>query len=119
MKAATSETCWLFISNFGIDDRLRIGALVGAAGKMPLADAYDRLARDRAVATIGAAHRGIAAKVVALHETENAPDAALDGFMAANQNVARASEHLGLLAGSAPSIARLTVAAGLLDDLAR
>ena len=107
------------MAHFGIDDRLAISALVGAAGNMPLADAYDRLARDRAVATIGAAHRGITAKIVELHATEDAPGGALDAFMAANGNLARAREHLGRLAASAPSIARLTVAAGLLDDLAR
>ena len=98
------------MAHFGIDDRLGIGALIGAAGEMPLADAYDRLARDRAVATIGAAHRGITAKIVALHATEDAPTAAIDAFMAANGDVARAREQLGRLAASAPSIARLTVA---------
>ncbi|MBV9050959.1 MAG: NAD-glutamate dehydrogenase, partial [Hyphomicrobiales bacterium] len=107
------------MAHFGIDDMLGIGALVAAADKMPLADAYDRLARDRAVATIGAAHRGITAKVVALHASEDLPGSALDAFLAADPNVARARERLGLLAASAPSIAKLTVAAGLLDDLAR
>jgi len=107
------------MAHFGIDDMLAIGALVAAAGKMPLADAYDRLARDRAVATIGAAHRGITAKIVALHATEEAPGSALEAFLTADANVARARERLGLLAASPPSIARLTVAAGLLDDLSR
>ncbi|MBV9112422.1 MAG: NAD-glutamate dehydrogenase [Hyphomicrobiales bacterium] len=107
------------MAHFGIDDMLGIGALVAAAGRMPLADAYDRLARDRAVATIGAAHRGITAKIVALHASEEAPGSALDAFLAADANVARARERLVLLAASPPSIARLTVAAGLLDDLAR
>ena len=59
--------------------------------QMPLADAYDRLARDRAIATIGTAHRGITAKVVALHATDDAPGAALDAFMAKDPNVARAA----------------------------
>jgi hypothetical protein len=39
--------------------------------------------------------------------------------MAKDPNVARARERLGALAASAPSIARLTVAAGLLEDLSR
>jgi glutamate dehydrogenase len=107
------------VAHFGVDDMLGIGALSTAASKMPLADAYDRLARDRAVATIGTAHRGITAKVVALHATDDAPGAALDAFMAKDPNVARARERLGALAASAPSIARLTVAAGLLEDLSR
>jgi glutamate dehydrogenase len=107
------------VAHFGVDDMLGIGALSAAASKMPLADAYDRLARDRAVATIGTAHRGITAKVVALHATDDAPGAALDAFMAKDPNVARARERLGALAASAPSIARLTVAAGLLEDLSR
>ncbi len=106
-------------AHFGIDDSLAISALVDAAGRMPLADVYDRLARDRAVATIGAAHRGITARIVELHATGEAPGTAIDSFMTAHANVARAREQLALLAASAPSIARLTVAAGLLDDLAR
>ena len=107
------------VAHFGVDDMLGIGALSAAASKMPLADAYDRLARDRAIATIGTAHRGITAKVVALHATDDAPGAALDAFMAKDPNVARARERLGALAASAPSIARLTVAAGLLEDFSR
>ncbi|MBV8184328.1 MAG: NAD-glutamate dehydrogenase, partial [Hyphomicrobiales bacterium] len=107
------------IAHFGIDDMLGIGALVGAAARMPLADAYDRLARDRAVATIGAAHRGITAKIVGLHATEETPATTPGAFSVASGNMARAREQLMLLAGSAPSIARLTVAAGLLEDLAR
>jgi glutamate dehydrogenase len=106
-------------AHYGIDDALGIGALCAAAASMPLADAYDRLARDRAVATIGAAHRGITAKVVARHSDEEQPGSALDAFLAADANVAGARARLAALAASAPSIAKLTVAAGLLDDLAR
>ncbi|MFI5010849.1 MAG: NAD-glutamate dehydrogenase [Hyphomicrobiales bacterium] len=107
------------VAHFGIDDMLGVGALTEAAGRMPLADAYDRLARDRAVATIGAAHRGITAKVVALHGTDDRPGAALDAWAKADANAASARRRLGTLAASAASIAKLTVAAGLLDDLAR
>ena len=105
-------------AHFGTDDMLGIGALCKAAADMPLADAYDRLARDRAVATIGAAHRGITAKVVSLHG-EGDQAGGLEAWMAANPDVERNRQRLAALAGSAPSIAKLTVAAGLLDDLAK
>ncbi len=104
--------------HFGIDDLIGIGTLGAAAAHMPLADAYDRLARDRAIATIGAAHRGITAKVVERPAPEDGPGGALAAW-SADPNVARARERLQALAASAPSIAKLTVAAGLLDDLAR
>ena len=104
--------------HFGVDDLLGTGALSQAAADMPLADAYDRLARDRASATVGAAHRGITAKLVGgLGDGETAAEA-LAAF-GGQANVARARESLRALAGSALSIAKLTVAAGLLDDLAR
>jgi glutamate dehydrogenase len=106
-------------AHFGTDDMLGIGTLCAAAAQMPLADAYDRLARDRAVATIGAAHRGITAKVVALHAGDDEPTGGLEAWMAADANVERARQRLTALGGSTASIARLTVAAGLLDDLAR
>ena len=106
-------------AHFGIDDMLGIGVLSAAAASMPLADAYDRLARDRAVATIGKAHRGITAKVVALYGMDHKPGGVLEAWTAADANVAPARRRLGTLAASAPSIAKLTVAAGLLDDLAR
>jgi glutamate dehydrogenase len=104
--------------HFGIDDLIGIGTLGGAAAHMPLADAYDRLARDRAIATIGAAHRGITAKVVERPAPDDGPGGALAAW-STDSNVVRARERLLALAASAPSIAKLTVAAGLLDDLAR
>jgi glutamate dehydrogenase len=101
-------------AHFGSDDALGIGALVAGAARLPLADAYDRLARDRAVASIGAAHRGIAAKIVGLDAVDG-----VDSWIAADHTVGRARERLSAIAASAASIAKLTVAAGLLDDLAR
>ncbi|MBV8442232.1 MAG: NAD-glutamate dehydrogenase, partial [Hyphomicrobiales bacterium] len=101
-------------AHFGSDDALGIGPLVAAAAQMPLADAYDRLARDRAVAIIGAAHRGITAKIVGLYAVDG-----VDFWIAADSSVGRARERLNAIANSPASIAKLTVAAGLLDDLAR
>ena len=105
-------------THFGMDDLLGITALTSAAAEMPLADAYDRLARDRAVATIGAAHRGITTKLVRGLGEREAPADALAAW-SSDPQVERARERLRALAISAPSIAKLTVAAGLLDDLAR
>jgi glutamate dehydrogenase len=100
------------IAHFDSDDALGVGALVAAAAQMPLADAYDRLARDRAVATIGAAHRGITAKIVRLNAVDG-----VDSWIAADHTAGRARERLKAIAASPASIAKLTVAAGLLDDL--
>jgi glutamate dehydrogenase len=107
------------MAHFGSDDALGIGALVAAAAQMPLADAYDRLARDRAVAIIGAAHRRITARIVEVHAVDGEPEKSLDLWIAADHMVGRARERLNAIAASPVSIAKLTVATGLLDDLAR
>jgi glutamate dehydrogenase len=109
--------CDVAIAHFGSDDALGIGALVSSAAQMPLADAYDRLARDRAVAIIGAAHRRITAKIVGLYPVDGESGKALDSWIAADQTVGRARERLNAIAASPASIAKLTVAAGLLEDL--
>jgi glutamate dehydrogenase len=106
-------------AHFGLDDLLAIDNLVSTAAGMPLADGYDRLARDRALTIIGAAHRGITAKVVALHGPEDRPGAALEAWLTRETSVGKAQERLKALAETSPSVAKLTVAAGLLDDLAR
>jgi glutamate dehydrogenase len=106
-------------AHFGSDDALGIGALVAASALLPLADAYDRLARDRAVAIIGGAHRRITAKIVELYTSDGEPGKALDSWIAADPSVLRARERLNVIVASSASIAKLTVAAGLLDDLAR
>jgi glutamate dehydrogenase len=108
--------CDVAIAHFGSDDALG-GALVSSAAQMPLADAYDRLARDRAVAIIGAAHRRITAKIVGLYPVDGESGKALDSWIAADQTVGRARERLNAIAASPASIAKLTVAAGLLEDL--
>jgi glutamate dehydrogenase len=107
------------IAHFGSDDVLGIGALVTAAAQMPLADAYDRLARDRAVAIVGAAHRRITAKILGPYAVDGEPEKSLDSWTAADHTVGRARERLNAIAASPASIAKLTVAAGLLEDLAR
>jgi glutamate dehydrogenase len=105
--------------HFASDDAFGIGALVAAAAQLPLADAYDRLARDRAVTVVGAAHRGITAKIVAMQASNGEPKNALDAWLAATPTAARSRERLNAIVASPVSIAKLTVAAGLLDDLAR
>jgi glutamate dehydrogenase len=106
-------------AHFGGDDSLGIGAIVEAAQKMHLADAYDRLARDRALATINSAHRGITAKIVGLQALDAEPGKALDSWVATDSKAAPARDRLRAIGASSASIAKLTVAAGLLDDLAR
>jgi glutamate dehydrogenase len=107
------------MAHFGSDDALGIGALVTAAAQIPLADVYDRLARDRALAIVDAAHRGITAKIVELYAVDGEPGTALDSWITTDPTVGRARERLNAIVASPASIAKLTVAAGLLDDLAR
>jgi glutamate dehydrogenase len=107
------------MAHFGSDDALGIGALVAAAAQMPLADAYDRLARDRALAIVDAAHRGLTAKIVELGAVDGEPGKALDSWITTDPTVGRARERLNAIVASPASIAKLTVAAGLLGDLAR
>ena len=87
---------------------------------MPLADAYDRLARDRAVAIIGAAHRRITARIVEVHAVDGEPGK-IAGLVDRRRPYgwARARTALNAIAASPVSIAKPTVATGLIDDLAR
>ena len=57
--------------------------------------------------------------MVELHAVDGEPEKSLDSWIAADHRVGRARERLNAIAASPVSIAKLTVAAGLLDDLAR
>jgi hypothetical protein len=63
--------------------------------------------------------RKITAKIVELYAVNGEPGKALDYWSTTDATVGRARERLNAIAASPASIAKLTVAAGLLDDLAR
>src|SRR5690606_31071857 len=94
----------------------RIGRINEAARALAPGDYYEGLALSRAMETIGAARRGIAAAALARHGDAREPVAAW--LEAGGARVARARERLqALTEGGELTVSRLTVAAGLMTDL--
>jgi glutamate dehydrogenase len=103
---------------FAVDDRFHVSRIEALARALTVADYVDGLALDRALETLADAHRSIAADAVATGGDEAAP---LDAWLAGREeSVARVLATVGsLVAGEVPTVSRVTVAAGLLADLAR
>ena len=100
---------------FTVALRLKIEALAGRAGSIPVGDYYERLALDRALDRIGTAVRAIAADIVATDSGEGA----VDRWLAANPSAGRIRQAVDEIAATDMTVAKLTVAAGLIGDLAR
>ena len=102
---------------FGVTEAFRIGRIKEAANAIQPSDYYEGLALARASDMIDAARRGIA--VAALRAEPGAPDPAAGWMEAGGERVQRARERLRVLTESGDlSVSRLTVAAGLMGDLA-
>lgn len=104
-------------THFAIEDRFRLGTLVGAAKDVTLKDYFDRLALDRAVDGVAAAHRRLTAEIaangVAGREGVAAWTAARDA------QIGRIRGQVDAIVASGLTLSKLTVAASLLNDLAR
>jgi glutamate dehydrogenase len=101
---------------FAVAEHLHITRLEALGAVVSSADYYDGLALDRALATLADSHRKIA--VAALAAGSDTPlEAWLAPRRAAVERVV--ATNAAMLDGAAPSMSRLTVAAGLLADLAR
>jgi glutamate dehydrogenase len=101
----------------GITEAFRIGRIEDAARSVVASDYYDGLALSRANDMIGAARRGMAISVLASNRDAEDPVAAW--LEAGGQQMARARERLQALTESGDiSVSRLTVAAGIMTDLA-
>jgi glutamate dehydrogenase len=99
-----------------ITEAFRIGRIVDAARSISPADYYDGLALSRAVDMIGTARRDMA--VASLREHAGEGDPVLRWLQAGGERVARCRDRLqALTEGGDVTISRLTVAAGLMDDL--
>ncbi|MFN3545886.1 MAG: NAD-glutamate dehydrogenase [Mesorhizobium sp.] len=100
-----------------VTESFRIGRIEDAARSVVATDYYDGLALSRASDMIGAARRGMSISVLAGHRDAADPvDAWLD---AGGQQMTRARERLQALTESGDiSVSRLTVAAGIMTDLA-
>ncbi len=100
-------------THFALDAVFQLGALVAAARGIPVVDHYDRLARDRAVDAVAAAHRRLTAEVVSRGGD-------LEGWRAARGGeVERIRSAADGIVASGLTVSKLTVAASLIGDLAK
>ena len=100
-----------------VSEAFRIGRIEDAARAIQPSDYYDGLALSRAKDTIGAAKRGIT--VAALSSSSAAADPVAAWLEAGGERIARARERLqALTEGGDITVSRLSVASGLMSDLA-
>jgi len=103
---------------FAVDDHFQISRIIRLANALTVTDYVDGLALDRALETLSDAHRRIAGDAIAAGGDEEAP---LEPWLTTRrEEAARVFEAVGsLVAGEMATVSRVTVAAGLLADLAR
>jgi glutamate dehydrogenase len=95
----------------------RLDRLVSAAGAVPIADYFDRLALDRARDTIGDAERRLTAAMVANGGTGTD---AIEAWVAPRKSeVERIRQAIHEIVNSGLTVSKLSVAASLLGDLAK
>jgi glutamate dehydrogenase len=95
-----------------VDAALGLSQLKDGAHRLRVSDQYEQLALDRAGESIAEAHRALTARAVA---TEGGIDVALG---AGSAEMAARRKLIGEIAASGLSVAKLSVVAGLLSDLA-
>jgi glutamate dehydrogenase len=95
----------------------QLDRIAAAARRVPIADYFDRLALDRALDAIGDAERRIAAEMMA----NGAPgNVAVDAWVTARRDdVERVRMAVHEIAASGLTLSKLSVAAGMLGDLAK
>jgi glutamate dehydrogenase len=104
-------------THFALEAMFRLGSLIGAAREVTVKDYFDRLALDRAVDGIAAAHRRLTAEAVA---QGGAGPAAVEAWSAARGPEAdRIRAAVDTISASGLTLSKLTVAASLLGDLGR
>ena len=113
-RASVSEASEAF---FGIMELFSLGAIVEAGEQLVLGDRFDRMALDRALANLTRAQRDLTADVLAVSKTTVAERLAA-WREAHGAAVDRATAAVSALTEGELTVSRLTVAAGLLSDLA-
>ncbi|MGU3401012.1 NAD-glutamate dehydrogenase [Brucellaceae bacterium D45D] len=103
---------------FGISEAFRIGRIEEAARSIPIADYYDGLALSRASETIMHAARGITIAALKRFAKEKDPAEAWLTAEGTRINQVR-SRMVALTEGGDLTVSRLSVAAGLMSDLAQ
>ncbi len=104
--------------HFAADGLFGLGELANAALAIQVVDHYDRLARDRAVDALAAAHRKLTAEIAG---RDGAPGAERVANWAAARGgeIDRIRGAVQAIASSGLTVSKLTVAASLLADLAK
>ena len=104
-------------THFALEHAFRLDDLAAAARTVPVADTFDRVALERAVAGIAAAHRKLTAEVVA--DLGAGPGAVEAWAKARGAPLARIREAVDAISASGLTVSKATVAASLLGDLVR
>jgi glutamate dehydrogenase len=103
---------------FTVTESLRINRLLAAADRVPATEQFESMALSRAVGDIGTARRDITIAALVEHKGERNPVLAWQDRD--RQRVATVGDQLRLLTEKGETtLAKVTVAAGLLSDLAR
>ena len=113
-KAPLTEVAVTF---FAVALLFRLDRVLGAARTLSVADYYDRLAMERALAAFEIAVRRLTAEVIEAHGTGAEGVAAWAA--ARGEVVERARNGVHEIAGSGLSVSKLSVAASLIGDLVR
>ncbi|WP_454852843.1 NAD-glutamate dehydrogenase [Rhizobium binxianense] len=105
-------------SYFAVSQTFRIGRLLAAGNRITTSDHYENLALARSIDQIASARRDIVISALSEHGKEKLP---VRSWHAQDRvRINRIIEELsGLSDGGDPNLARITVAAGILTDLAR
>ncbi len=103
--------------HFAVEEMFRLRTILDAGRSIAVADHFDRLALNRAIDAIADAHRRLTAQAVA---TGAAGPAAIEAWCASHAGaVKRIREAVESIVAAGLTLSKLTVASGLLADLAR
>ncbi|MDB5562713.1 MAG: NAD-glutamate dehydrogenase, partial [Hyphomicrobiales bacterium] len=103
---------------FGVLDLFKLGRIIEAGNAIVLADRFDRMALDRALANLMRAQRDLTVDVLAT-PSPTIPDRLATWHATRPAAIDRAIKAVADLTEGEVTVSRLSVAAGLLSDLAR
>ena len=103
---------------YALADRFQLEPLAAAARRVPAGDIFDRVALERAIAGIGAAHRALCRDVIRNGGGSGA-DAVGHWCEARGQALGRTETALDNILGSGLTLSKVMVATSLLGDLGR
>lgn len=101
---------------FAARTHLQLNELIAAARKIDIQDRFDRLALDRAVASIATSERKLTADMLA---TGKSGSAAVKAWSARKGEIERIRGRIQEIAASGFTLSKLVVVAGLLNDLVK